>query len=75
MKRYLVRWKINEHCTYAKIFDTDTKADAIDEAKRHFGKMAPARKNLLVKDRLEVRELIENGKENGDNNGIKDEED
>ena len=76
MKRYLIRWKINENCTYAKIFDADTKADAIDDAKRSFARMAPARKNLLLKDRLEVKELIEeNGKGNGDNNGIEDEED
>lgn len=76
MKRYLIHWKINEHLTFSKIFDAPDKKTALADAKKHYTRSMPARINLWKPERLEVIELIEeNGKDNGDNNGIQDEED
>ncbi len=65
--RYLVRWKINDHCTIGDIFDADSEKEAKEEAKRVFIKMMPLRKDCWKADRITITELIEERKDNGDN--------
>jgi len=69
VKRFLIRWKINEHCSFDKIFDSPDKKTALADAKKHYSRSMPARINLWKPERIEVTELIENGKDNGDKNG------
>lgn len=71
--RYLVRWKINDHCTIGDIFDGDSEKEAKEEAKRCFAKMMPLRKDLWKADRITITELVEERKDNGDNNAEEDE--
>jgi hypothetical protein len=73
VKRYLIRWKINEHCSVADIFEGETKKDATEAAKKTFTKMMPLRKELWKPERIEISELIE--KENGDNGYTEEDED
>lgn len=74
MKRFLIRWKINEHCSFDKIFDAPDKKTAVADAKKYYTRSMPARINLWKPERIEITELIEQGKENGDNNGNFEEE-
>ena len=73
MKRYLIRWKINEHCSFDKIFDSPDKKTALADAKKHYSRSMPNRIDLWKPERITVTELIE--KENGDNGYTEEDED
>lgn len=74
MKRFLIRWKINNHLTFTKIFDAPDKKTALADAKKHYLKSMPLRAELWKAENIEVTELIEQGKVNGDENGNLEEE-
>ena len=65
--KYLVRWKINDHCSIGDIFEGNSEKEAKEEAKRCFTKMMPLRKDVWKTDRITITQLIEEGKNNGDN--------
>lgn len=71
--KYLIRWKINDHCSIGDIFEGDSEKEAKDEAKRCLTKMMPMRKDLWKADRLTITPIIEEGKDNGDNYDEEDE--
>lgn len=74
MKRYLIRWKINNHLTFTKIFDAPDKKTALADAKKHYLKSMPLRAELWKAENIEITELIEEGKDNGDNYAEEDED-